>query len=161
MPARKCAARRQTCTTFRCKRRDIDDYPVHVARKSRVCQRDTQRQGSISVYFRHRGGKRHHPQVAQAIGAIGKGSAQGGGAGSGTETAAWPASTLQVGDAVLKHQLFAVAPVRMGFGVSAGKNVDGLIGWEVLARFVTSFNYAENQVVLTLSDRGEPPATRW
>jgi hypothetical protein len=99
------------------------------------------------------------PQVAQTISAIGKGSAQGGGAGSGTETASLAdVDTLQVGDAVLKHQLFAVAPVRMGFGVSAGKNVDGLIGWEVLARFVTSFNYDENQIVLTLSDRAAPPA---
>ncbi len=97
--------------------------------------------------------------VAQEIGAIGKGSAQGGGAGSGTETASLAdVDTLQVGDAVLKHQLFAVAPVRMGFGVATGRPVDGLIGWEVLARFVTSFNYAENQVVLTLPDRATPPA---
>ncbi len=99
------------------------------------------------------------PQIAQAIGAIGKGSAQGGGAGSGTETASLAdVDTLQVGDAVLKHQLFAVAPVRMGFGVSAGKSVDGIIGWEVLARFVTSFNYAENQVVLSLPGDAPLPA---
>ena len=99
------------------------------------------------------------PQVAQAIGATGKGSAQGGGAGSGTETASFAdVATLQVGDALLKDQLFDVAPVRMGFGVAAGKNVDGLIGWEVLARYVTSFNYAENQVVLSLPSRAMAPS---
>lgn len=99
------------------------------------------------------------PEVAQAIGATAKGSAQGEGAGSGTETASLAdVDTLQVGDAVLKHQLFAVAPVRTGFGVATGKNVDGLIGWEVLARFVTSFDYAENRVVLALPDRATPPA---
>ena len=97
------------------------------------------------------------PEVAQAIGAIGKGSAQGGGAGSGTETASLAdVDTLQVGGAVLKHQLFAVAPVRMGFGVAEGKNVDGVIGWEVLARFVTTFDYAKGQVVLALFDRAAP-----
>lgn len=99
------------------------------------------------------------PEVAEAIGAAAKGSAQGGGAGSGTETASLTdVDSLQVGDAVLKHQLFAVAPVRMGFGVATGKSVDGLIGWEVLARFVTSFNYAENQVVLALPNRAASPA---
>lgn len=99
------------------------------------------------------------PQVAQEIGATGKGSAQGGGVGSATQSLSFAdVDTLQVGDAVLKDQLFAVAPVRMGFGVSTGKGVDGLIGWEVLARFVTSFNYAENQVVLTLPGRATVPA---
>jgi hypothetical protein len=34
----------------------------------------------------------------------------------------------------------------MGFGVSAGRAVDGLIGWEVLARFVTTFDYADKTV---------------
>jgi hypothetical protein len=99
------------------------------------------------------------PQVAKEIGATGKGSAQGGGVGSATESLSFAdVDMLQVGDAVLKDQLFAVAPIRMGFGVSTGKSVDGLIGWEVLARFVTSFNYAENQVVLTLPDRAAVPA---
>lgn len=98
------------------------------------------------------------PQVAKEIGATGKGSVQGSGAGSATESFSFAdVDTLEVGDAVLKDQLFAVAPVRMGFGVSTGKRVDGLIGWEVLARFVTSFDYAENQIVLTLPARATPP----
>jgi hypothetical protein len=100
------------------------------------------------------------PQVAKEIGAAGKGSAQGSGVGSATESLSFAnVDTLQVGDAVLRDQLFAVAPVRMGFGISTGKSVDGLIGWEVLARFVTSFNYAENQVVLTLPDSATVAAT--
>jgi hypothetical protein len=105
------------------------------------------------------GGNVIDAQVAEAIGATGKGSAQGGGAGSGTETASLAdVDTLKVGDAVLRDQLFAVAPVRIGFGVAEGKNVDGVIGWEVLARFVTTFNYTANEVVLTLPDRAAPPA---
>jgi Aspartyl protease/PDZ domain len=100
------------------------------------------------------------PQVAQEIGATGKGSAQGGGVGSATQSLSFAdVGTLTVGDAILKDQLFAVAPVRMGFGVSTGKSVDGLIGWEVLARFVTSFNYAEGQVVLTLPGSATVPAS--
>ncbi len=98
------------------------------------------------------------PAVAKEIGATGKGSVQGGGVGAATASLSFAdVDSLQVGDAVLKDQLFAVAPVRTGFGVSTGKSVDGLIGWEVLARFVTSFNYAENQVVMTLPDRATTP----
>lgn len=56
--------------------------------------------------------------------------------------------TLGVGGATLRKQGFAVAPVHAGFGVSSGKPVDGLIGFEVLARFTTTFDYGNNRVVL-------------
>ncbi len=98
-------------------------------------------------------------KVAQEIGAFGVGSAQGNGVGSQTESLSFAKiSTLQVGDAVLKDQLFAVAPTRQGFGMSAGRQVDGLIGWEVLARYVTTFDYANNQVTLTLPGSAQTPA---
>jgi hypothetical protein len=99
------------------------------------------------------------PAVAKEIGAAGTGSAQGSGVGSTTESLSFATvDALQVGDAVLSKQLFAVAPVRMGFGVSGGAPVDGLIGWEVLARYVTSFNYGENQIVLTMPSAANAPA---
>ncbi|HYL26732.1 MAG TPA: aspartyl protease family protein [Candidatus Nitrosotalea sp.] len=99
------------------------------------------------------------PAVAKEIGAIGSGSAQASGVGSQTESLSFArVSTLQVGDAVLKNQLFAVAPTRMGFGISAGRPVDGLIGWEVLARFITTFDYAKDRVVLALPGTTQAPA---
>jgi hypothetical protein len=99
------------------------------------------------------------PAVAKDIGALGSGSAQGSGVGSQTESFSFARiSSLQVGDAVLKNQLFAVAPTRMGFGVSAGRPVDGLIGWEVLARYVTTFDYAGKQVILSMPGTTQPPA---
>jgi hypothetical protein len=99
------------------------------------------------------------PAVAKEIGAFGSGSAQGNGVGSQTESLSFAhVSSLQVGDAAIKNQLFAVAPTRTGFGVSAGRPVDGLIGWEVLARYVTTFDYANKQVVLTLPGNASQPA---
>ncbi|HEV3092358.1 MAG TPA: aspartyl protease family protein [Candidatus Cybelea sp.] len=99
------------------------------------------------------------PAVAKEIGAFGTGNAQGNGVGSQTESLSFATvKTLQVGDAVLKDQFFAVAPTRMGFGVSAGRQVDGLIGWEVLARFVTTFDYAGNSVTLSLPGSSTPPS---
>ncbi|HVN69676.1 MAG TPA: aspartyl protease family protein [Candidatus Binatia bacterium] len=99
------------------------------------------------------------PAVAKEIGAFGSGSAQGSGVGSQTESLSFATvATLQVGDAVLKNQLFAVAPTRLGFGISAGRQVDGLIGWEVLARYVTTFDYAGSQVVLAMPGTTQTPA---
>jgi PDZ domain/Aspartyl protease len=99
------------------------------------------------------------PAVAKEIGAFGTGSAQGSGVGSQTEGFSFAnVATLAVGDAVLTNQFFAVAPTRLGFGMSAGHPVDGLIGWEVLARYVTTFDYANRQVVLSMPGTMQPPA---
>jgi hypothetical protein len=99
------------------------------------------------------------PAVAKEIGALGSGLAQGSGVGSQTEGFSFgKVAKLQVGDAVLADQVFAIAPTRMGFGVSAGRPVDGLIGWEVLARFITTFDYAGRTVTLSLPGSATPPA---
>jgi hypothetical protein len=98
------------------------------------------------------------PAVAQEVGATAAGSLQGSGVGAKTETfSIAQVKTLSVGNAVLRDQVFAVAPVRAGFGVSAGRPADGLIGWEVLARYVTTFDYAKGRVVLAMP--GAPPLT--
>ncbi|HZY98196.1 MAG TPA: aspartyl protease family protein [Candidatus Baltobacteraceae bacterium] len=98
------------------------------------------------------------PAVAQEIGVRAKGSFQGSGAGSATESFSFAkVDSLGVGDAILHDQIFAVVPIRQGFGVSAGQHVDGLIGFEVLARFITTFDYANRKVVLTMPG-AQPPA---
>lgn len=91
------------------------------------------------------------PAVAREIGAASAGSAQGGGVGASTETFAFaPIASLRVGNAELRNQLFAVLPIRAGFGMASGVPVDGLIGAEVLARFVTVFDYEHSRVTFKL-----------
>ena len=91
------------------------------------------------------------PAVAAEIGAAGKGELQGGGAGAATASLSLAkVGALGVGEAVVKDQMFAVAPVRQGFAVASGQPVDGLIGFEVLSRFVTTFDYAGGKVVLAM-----------
>jgi hypothetical protein len=90
------------------------------------------------------------------IKATGKGAI----AGVGTRTAPiqfGKVETLQVGDATLRNQVFVVGPVRDGFGVSSGTPVDGLIGFEVLSRFVTTFDYGKNEIVLRAPGSAPPP----
>jgi hypothetical protein len=99
------------------------------------------------------------PEVAKEIGAAGKGSLQGGGVGAATESFSFAnVDALSIGTATVKNQLFAVAPVRAGFGVSGGRPVDGLIGFEVLARFITTFDYARGTVTLALPGSESPAA---
>ena len=76
-----------------------------------------------------------HEQVAQAIGLSTSGTLQGVGVGATTEGFSFAkVSTLGVGGASIANQYFAVLPIRQGFSVAFGVPVDGLIGFEVLAR---------------------------
>lgn len=97
------------------------------------------------------------PEVAREVGASGFGSAQGQGVGTQPQDVTFTKiGTMQLGDAVLKDQLFGVAPTRSGFGVSAGQRVDGVIGFEVLARFITTFDYSRNIVTLQMPGTTQP-----
>jgi hypothetical protein len=91
------------------------------------------------------------PAVAREVGAAAAGSAQGSGVGAATETVAFaPVASLRIGKAEVRDQIFAVLPVRAGFGVGGSAPVDGLIGAEVLARYVTVFDYARGRVIFKL-----------
>jgi hypothetical protein len=100
------------------------------------------------------------PEIAREIGATGRGSQQTSGVGSTTVSSSFAdVKSLVVGNATLKDQIFTTAPIRKGFGVSAGSEVDGLIGFEVLSRFITTFDYANHVVTLALPGTAPPPAT--
>jgi len=98
------------------------------------------------------------PAVAKDINATGSGLAQDTGTGPGTESSSYAmVDSLEIGKAVLRHQVFSVEPIRKGFGVATGERVDGLIGFEVLARYVATFDYAGRTLTLTMP--GAAPAS--
>jgi PDZ domain-containing protein/aspartyl protease len=91
------------------------------------------------------------PAVAKEIGVTGEGNAQGSGVGAQTESLQFAkVAKLEVGAATLNDQYFAVLATRAGFGVAEGGGVDGLIGYEVIARFLTTFDYAHRSVTLRM-----------
>ena len=97
------------------------------------------------------------PTVASEIGAKGAGAAQMGGVGAATQSISiGTVDSLQIGDALLRNQVFAVAPVRQLLGVT-GEKTDGVIGFEVLARYVTTFDYAGHTITLQMPG-ASPPA---
>ncbi len=89
------------------------------------------------------------PAVAREIGATAAGHLEGSGTGSASVAVQFArVSSLKLGNAELHDQLFATLPLRHEFAVAAGAPFDGLIGWEVLARFVTSIDYVAKTVTL-------------
>jgi hypothetical protein len=95
--------------------------------------------------------------IAKQLGLGAAGGGAGSGVGSATEAVQFATvDTLGIGGATLRKQAFVVAPVHAGFGISSGKPVDGLIGFEVLARFVTTFDYGTNTIVLRTPQAAMP-----
>lgn len=91
------------------------------------------------------------PAVAKEINATGSGLAHDSGTGAGTESSSFATvDSLKIGNAVLRHQVFLVEPIRKGFGMASGERVDGLIGFEVLARYITTFDYGHKTLTLAM-----------
>jgi len=97
-------------------------------------------------------------EAAKALGLGAAGNGAGNGVGSNSESIQFgTVDRLDVGGATLRKQGFVIVPVRAGFGVASGQPVDGLIGFEVLARFITTFDYTNNRIVLQ-TRAAVPPA---
>jgi hypothetical protein len=90
------------------------------------------------------------PELAQELGLKPEGKLQGRGVGEKSEDVGLAKiETLQVGDATLSNQLFAVFPLSSMSSVE-GMPMQGLIGYEVFKRFVVTIDYERGQLSLTL-----------
>ena len=95
--------------------------------------------------------------VAKDIGASAEGSLQGSGVGNQSEGFSFTKlTTLEIGGAKIANQWFAVLPIRQSFGMAGGAPADGLIGFEVLSRFITTFDYGRKTLTLRLPSAGAP-----
>ncbi len=89
--------------------------------------------------------------LAKSLGLAAAGSLQGLGVGAGTDTFNFATvDSLGIGAAKIGHLNASIAPVRTGFSIAGGEPVDGLIGFETLARFVTTFDYGNRQLTLRM-----------
>ena len=96
--------------------------------------------------------------VSKALGVASGGSAQVTGVGSGSEASTFAViKTLQVGDVLVRDQVFIVLPIAESFGMTTGIRMDGVIGYEVLSRFLTTFDYGNKKVVFHMPGSYTPP----
>jgi hypothetical protein len=100
-----------------------------------------------------------NPDVAAALGIRPSGSMQGGGAGAGTVQTgfAW-VPKVELGDAVLTHQSFAVLPLGGVMHAIEGVHIDGMVGYETAARYLVTIDYARRLMTLSLPRAGVKPA---
>jgi hypothetical protein len=100
------------------------------------------------------------PQVAAALGAQSTGGAQIQGVGASSESVRFThIDTLQIGNATIANQDFLVLPINEGFGVAEGATIDGMIGYEVAARFLTTIDYGDRTLTLAMPGTQQPTGT--
>jgi hypothetical protein len=88
------------------------------------------------------------PALARELGLETAGALEGRGVGERSEDVALTrVGTVELGEASLKDQLFAVFPLA-GLDAAEGVEVQGLIGYEVFKRFVVTIDYAARRLTL-------------
>jgi hypothetical protein len=90
------------------------------------------------------------PEVAKALGLKTEGALQGRGVGEKSEDVALAmVDTLQLGDATLKRQLFAI--FNMGdFAKVEGTKTEAIVGFEIFKRLVVAVDYEKSRLTLTV-----------
>ncbi|MFY9886109.1 MAG: retropepsin-like aspartic protease, partial [Candidatus Cybelea sp.] len=98
------------------------------------------------------------PEVARGLQARTTGGLQLQGVGSATEGASFAhIASITIGSAVIRNQYSLVLPIATGFGAAEGLKIDGMLGYQFLARFLTTIDYANSSLTLAMPSIG--PAT--
>ncbi|HEY1867893.1 MAG TPA: retropepsin-like aspartic protease, partial [Candidatus Cybelea sp.] len=91
------------------------------------------------------------PEVAAALSAKSSGTLHLQGVGSATEGASFARiGSVAVGNATVRDQYALVLPIATGFGVAEGMQIDGMLGYQFLARFLTTIDYAGSKLTLSM-----------
>jgi hypothetical protein len=96
------------------------------------------------------------PPLAAELGLKSEGDMQGNGGGAGhMDVSLTKVSSLQLGDATVKDQIFAVLPLNTMSNVD-GVAMPGMVGFETFRRFVTRIDYGAGRVTLIKPDAFNP-----
>ena len=96
------------------------------------------------------------PPLTQKLGLSAEGHMQGNGAGSGhMDVQLTKVSSLQLGDATVKDQVFAQIPLD-SMGNIEGVAMPGMVGFETFRRFVTRIDYGAHTITLIKPDAFDP-----
>lgn len=97
------------------------------------------------------------PEVAKALRTKSAGGIQLSGVGNATEGAAFTrVDAISVGAATVRNQYMLVLPIGPGFGVAEGLHIDGMIGYQWLARFLTTIDYAGGKITFAMPGTQTP-----
>ncbi len=99
------------------------------------------------------------PDVAASLGIGGSGSLNASGAGAGTVQSGigWVPS-IELGNATLTHQSAGILPLGPTMQAIEGVHIDGMVGWEVAARYLVTIDYLHRTLTLAIRQPGIRPA---
>jgi hypothetical protein len=98
------------------------------------------------------------PEVAKALSAKSAGGMQLGGVGNKTEGASLArVDSISIGNATVRNQYMLVLPIGTGFGMAEGMHIDGMIGFQLLARFLTTIDYAGSKITFAMPEASSSP----
>jgi membrane-associated protease RseP (regulator of RpoE activity) len=96
------------------------------------------------------------PPLAKELNLKSEGQMQGNGAGAGhMDVGMTKVDSLQLGDAMVKDQIFAVIPLNE-MSVTEGVPIPGMVGYETFRRFVTRVDYGTGTITLIRPDAFDP-----
>lgn len=96
------------------------------------------------------------PTLANTLGLKSEGQLQGGGAGAAhMDFGLTKVSSLQLGAAEVKNQVFVVAPLEPMAKIE-GVGMPGMVGYETFRRFVTRIDYGRGTITLIMPDAFDP-----
>lgn len=111
----------------------------------------------LQVLFDTGGANILTPAAAERLGLKTTGSLQVRGVGEGTESSGLvKVGEVALGDATVRDQVFLVLPLA-GLAEVEGMEVDGIVGFEVLKRFIARVEYAEGRLTFFLPDFFQEP----
>ncbi|MFL6194275.1 MAG: aspartyl protease family protein, partial [Thermoanaerobaculia bacterium] len=98
------------------------------------------------------------PEAAQRLGLKSEGALEMRGVGEkSADTSLAQVPELAIGDLTLRDQVFFIVPLT-GVDQAEGMRVDGIVGYELIKRFIARVEYAESRLTLTLPEAFQEPA---
>jgi hypothetical protein len=96
------------------------------------------------------------PPLVTELGLKSEGDMQGNGGGAGhMDVSLTKVSSLQLGNATVKDQIFAVLPLNTMANID-GVPMPGMVGFETFRRFVTRIDYGADKITLIRPDAFDP-----
>lgn len=106
-------------------------------------------QGPFTVFLDTGGVNIVSPALAKALGSKVEGTVQGGGLGAKSESfGVTKVAKIEVGDAWMTGQSFYVVPAMEELMKGSGVHGEGILGYELLRRFVARVDYTQSRLTL-------------
>jgi hypothetical protein len=127
-------------------------FPFHLVNNHIYADVGVNGKGPFQFIFDTGGTNLVTPALATDLGLKTEGQMQGGGAGSGhVDVGVTKVTSLQLGNATIKDQAFAVMALDKLSPVE-GVPMPGMVGFETFRRFVTRIDYGNRTITLMLPD---------